>query len=349
MNDKRDICIFTGAGFSAAIFNQKAQNRFIVDFLNSTESNDFIQYISPKLKTLLLEINNIELVMSHYHNIGYSNLNYYSKLEKKYKRDIIFIRSALAIYFRNKFRNIYSCYDLYNKKLLTDFFNKNKISTENLFVVTTNYDLGFEKILTDIYGSNSYYYPGSIFKYNENQKNKIPILKLHGSVNWMENRGPSSNIRFKTDNRRINKIVDTTALELLTVGPLNQNDAFSLNHPDGNKYTPIVIPFFFQKEIWINSNNELWKTLFKETWDNAYSYLSNANKFYFLGYSLPSADHYLFSYVYNIFINNHTKCNIIDIIDDTVLIKMMKSIYHDNVKDLYIFNDGIINYLQSFQ
>jgi hypothetical protein len=110
MKEKRDVCIFTGSGFSSAIFNQKTQDSFIDDFLNSPESKDYIQLLPEDFKSLLNEIKDIELVMSHYSNLAYSSLRDTSTREK-YEVDIICIRSAIAIYYRDKFKNINKCYD----------------------------------------------------------------------------------------------------------------------------------------------------------------------------------------------------------------------------------------------
>ncbi len=76
-NIKRDICIFTGSGFSAALFNQKTQNDFVSDFVDFHSVSKSLEYFKDELK----ETEDIEILMSHYFNLAYDD-NLKCKCEK---------------------------------------------------------------------------------------------------------------------------------------------------------------------------------------------------------------------------------------------------------------------------
>ena len=67
----------------------------------------------------------------------------------------------------------------------------------------------------------------------------------------------------------------------------------------GEIYTPILIPFFYQKEDWLG---ERWRPVFENHWASAKRHLlkNRVQEIYFLGYSLPRADHYMLSWLLDI-------------------------------------------------
>lgn len=338
MNNNRNICIFTGSGFSYALFKQNTQYSFIKDFIKFSRKYGYSDLLSNNFKKELSSINNIELLMSHYYNLAYSDIKDKSV---NYGRRIISLRTAISIYYREKFKDteLFNSYNKRFKKYLINFFNKNNITNENVFFVTTNYDLSIEKVITDIPTFQHYTYPESqIFNNNSiNSSNNIPIFKLHGSINWLEER------YFENDKLNyvrplyihLNKLDDSTIYKYF-------NDILLLN--DNKYYSPILIPFFFQKEIWLGQR---WNVLFDDIWNTARNFMEFANRFYFIGYSLPSADHYLFSFLYRIFKNKSSiSIDIIDKGSPKPLYDLLKYFYFFNRFKLKYHSKGFIKFLQ---
>lgn len=340
MNNRRNICIFVGSGFSCALFKQETQATFINDFLNFDKVKNYLSDFVNDFKT----INDIELVMSHYNNMAYSNL----KLKKGgYGRKIISLRSALAIYYHEKYlirKNTYEFNKCY-KILFSKYFKKYKITKNNLFIVTTNYDLGVETFLNGIFGNNSYYYPQTYhFNSKNNDVHKIPIFKLHGSINWLEKRTYDCN----------NDLLDYVKPFKIQVHSLNNfslkyyNRKHFLLNTNDELYSPVLIPFFFQKETWLGSR---WDTIFDDIWNSAKEYMEQASTYLFLGYGLPSADHYIFSYLFNIFIKlENTNTSIIDIKPNTTLKNLFRTISNTSSckNDISILDIGIKEYLEEY-
>ncbi len=351
MITERKVCIFTGSGFSKAIFNQKIQNEFLPDFLKVEENKEYLKYLSDDLVSLIEAIGDVEVIMSHYFNMAYSDLGYNKPPSAKHQREIIFFRMALAIYFRNKFNSIgIKEYEKKYRKLLCSYFRKQKISEQDLVILTTNYDLGFEKIIEDYFGRDLHYYPG--FDSDHISDRRIPILKLHGSINWMENRGSLTEQGFKNSTRNIR---DKNILEVLKVLPLNKSREFTLSH-NGIKYSPIIVPFFFQKEQW-NKINEKWLgEMFTKIRKQSFEYMVKADKLLFWGYGLPSADHHMFSFLYDVLERTTAECVIVDYTkkccstsDDTTkdsnLIKMACNTFRNKKNKLSIFRSGMVDYI----
>ena len=313
-------CIFTGSGFSKAVFNQEIQQDFIGDFIESNASREYIDYFSDETKKLMLSINDPEILVSHFFNLAYLGLPHNNVKIKAYKRKILFFRTALAIYFRNKFKSE-DCTLRYDteyrtklKKLIREFHSPS--GSNKLTVVTTNYDLGFERIIEDSSNVDSYHYPQIHRWYSSS--NKIPILKLHGSINWMEERGKSSSHRFWNPSRGVQQQY-LEVLDNAHVVPLKNPEEFALEYLN-KKYTPILIPFMFQKEKWSEINQPWWGTLFNEIWINAYKDLVESNQIVFMGYGLPAADHHMFSFLYDVLTKTNARVTIIDITEHTNLI-----------------------------
>lgn len=346
MDPQRTICIFIGSGFSKAIFGQKLQNEFTDDLLAFPQAREFL---SDELTQLLEKIKDIELVMSHFHNLAYSDQSKHNPKLKQHIRDILLLRTAIAVYFRDKFYNLSSEYDNYNKPLIQKFFEQNHITRDNVFFVTTNYDLAIERMIEDSFGETEFYYPSKAFSNQPSTDRAIPIFKLHGSINWMENRGPSSKEGFSNSYRN-NLRIDTHILKVLKTAPLPESRQFSLQHNNGSKYTPILIPFLFQKPEWLKQN-EGWKRLFYTTWELTRCYMGKAEAIYFWGYSLPPADHYLFTLLLNIIAPRTKSCIIVDWSPDrplsTTLVKLLRYCY-EGKKDCYReYKNGLIEFLKT--
>jgi hypothetical protein len=344
MAPQRTICVFAGAGFSKAIFGQKIQNCFTNDLIKYQVSR---QFLSADLVRLLKEIQDVELVMSHFHNLAHSGQSTDNRNQYQNIRDIIFVRTAIAVYLRDKFHDLTSEYN--NQELIKSFFKQNYITKDNVFFVTTNYDLGIEKMLGDLFGDGAYYYPGSAFSKQVSSAAGIPIFKLHGSINWMEKRGESSDSSF-TNKFRDNLEIKTSILESLKPTPFPHSHTLCLQHTDGNKYTPILIPFFYQKQEWL-SQNRAWKLLFTETWKRAQSHMQTADRIFFWGYSLPAADHYLFTFLFKIIWPKNLNCIVVDKSTskplNTTLAKMLHYCYLGKEHLYHEHYDGLIEFFKN--
>jgi len=344
MTQPRTTCIFVGSGFSKAIFGQKLQHGFTEDLLTLPVAR---QFLGDELILLLEKIRDIELVMSHFHNLAYSSQRADNPKRNQHIRDIIFLRTAIAVYFRARFHDLTSDYTNVHKPLLATFFERNQFTTNDIFFVTTNYDLGIETLIKDMFGEAEYYYPGEGFSKQRSINNAIPIFKLHGSINWMENRGPISEELF-LNSYRDDLRVETEILGSLETAPLPRSQKLSLQHPNGHKYTPILIPFFYQKDEWL-AQNKGWQLLFTITWNQARIYMENATRVFFWGYGLPPADHYLFTFLLNIIEARVPHCTVVDSSPDkpldTMLARLLRYCY-DGKEDRYFeHKNGLIKFL----
>jgi len=346
MDSQRTICIFTGAGFSKALFDQKLQHEFTDDLLTCETATAFL---SDELKHLLQAIKDIELVMSHFHNLAYSDQRTHDPNWRRHKRDIIFLRTAIAVYFREKFCTLDLRYANEYKLLMKAFFDKNRIAKDNIFFVTTNYDLGTERVIIDLFGPDQYFYPGDCFPRRSSASSAVSIFKLHGSVNWLENRGRNSSNAFQRDRVPEGFRIHTNLLDELEVRPLPNRQEFSLQSSDGYKFTPILTPFFYQKHEWLKQNKG-WERLFSTTWRLARDYLHSADEIFFWGYGMPSADHYIFTFLASIIASKKPKCYVVDLSDyaelNTTLAKMIRHLHQGREAYYREHKEGLIEYLR---
>lgn len=351
LNDK--ICIFTGAGFSRALFDQKIQVEFCKDFLESEESQCFINFLSVNIKRLIKSIDDIELVMSHIYNLGHSGANScdrtaYSKNEiREYTREIIFFRTALAIYFKRKFESVSPEHYKRNCEIVHKYFERQGVTRENLIVITTNYDLGFEYILEDYFGKNCFFHPVIDTKIDKSKS--IPVLKLHGSIDWMEDRGEATNKMFANGTRGSKSILKE-ALSQAEFVPLREEEGFALVM-NNRKYSPILFPFFYQKKEWEDKNNPWWGEIFRSVKNMAQKAMINADQVHFWGYGLPSADHHQFSQLYTALGQKYPKCTVVDYKSapdqrDSNMIRLARYLYSGAEDKLSIKTNGLISYLE---
>lgn len=168
----------------------------------------------------------------------------------------------------------------------------NYSNIDNVSVITTNWDILLDKSIQDNIDSNYNLdavvdyccYISSYKKHDERVKPglemlgkggfNVKLLKLHGSLNWLQ--CPNCQ-RVYVD------IDDKIAINQYT-SPINCRHCdknFEIH--DSNKLTSnIIMPTFLK-----NLSNPQYKLL----WQNAGVELSEANKIVFIGYSLPQADY----------------------------------------------------------
>jgi len=332
--------IFAGSGFSKAVFNQKIQSELLNDFLTGPESEMYLRHLPKDLIQQMKHTNDIELVMSDYFNMGYSGFPCSAGLSKSHQRAILFFRMALAIYFRDSFERIgREYYEGESKHLLRYYFEDTIDSADSVTLVTTNYDLGLEHVANDIF-DGGYYYPG--IDGESDASTGVPILKLHGSINWMEDRGPVECPVFVNITRKACRtdIIGELSLQELA-------DGFTLQL-DGTKYAPIMFPFFYQKEQWSEVNFRWWGKTFDTIWKTLHESLRNADHILFWGYSLPAADHHMYSFLKSILPTTKANCVIVDFLSDrnrSHLMELAEIVYSSRMQQLQIYNNGLISYV----
>lgn len=182
----------------------------------------------------------------------------------------------------------------------------------SLVIITTNYDLIVENLLQN----NKYYYP-EVPKKITGGNGKIPIYKLHGSINWLEKRwienGGLMSMKGLGKERKadVSKNLLISEAELREWTYLFTGDEYEINGNRNNTYSPILIPFFFQKEYWL-SDDEGWEKIFSPHWQSAGGcFEGGLTHIYFLGYGLPPADHHMLSWLLNILKKNKPRITIV--------------------------------------
>lgn len=236
----RHTCIFVGAGSSKALFDVPIQSDLIPNLLLWDDRNDNRPHLSQPLRRLLKAIRDIELVLSHYHNLAYQRG---AGRNSEYVREFLLLRVALAQYLDDVVRGSALTCTPSAKELLQQFLPGRQLDASNLFIVSTNYDTILEDMLDGIFGSGSCWYPGLSAP---SRTDAIPVLKLHGSINWMEDRGHVS----KGDLSRTGKPVRIAAPSAMKLKPSSGETGYFFEHAAA-KYTPIIIPFLFQKDAWL--------------------------------------------------------------------------------------------------
>lgn len=163
-------------------------------------------------------------------------------------------------------------------------FNLNK-HHEQIKFITTNYDLCIESALhrsnlsVDIPFDFIKPLPGNeqlLAEFHSYYPKKVPVYKLHGSVNWFKTLEDPNKI--VVDNRIV-KVGRTGSKNYLPI-PLTQDYGTTRNlylHK-----SPILIPPSFLKPDF--------NKIIKDIWSEAAKSLQNADILIFIGYSFPKSD-----------------------------------------------------------
>lgn len=294
---QRRVGIFAGAGASRALFGQKVTKELAADFLGWMKSAECgADYLPDEIRTLLQhEGSNFELVMSHWQNIASAIMAAKRNSRKppadvqdlsKWPEEFMVLRVGLARYFEREFakedKTVRS-----GIELLRRWCKAARVRAGDLFIVTTNYELGLERAVQDIWGTadtRAFWYPG----WEEDQgSHAVPIFKLHGSLNWLECRGSSGDRSCRKRRRDLWQERLPVSLDRL---PDLDEWRRTFSHGD-KKWTPVMVPFVHHKDHWTQNDNEFWKELFDGVWGRARDMLESAEPLHFWGYSLPEADH----------------------------------------------------------
>jgi SIR2-like domain len=331
----RHTCIFLGAGSSAALFSVPIQSHLIEALLSWDAPNESHPHLSQHLRRMLSTVGDIELVLSHYHNLAYPK-----KVGRNsgIVREFMLLRVALAQYMDDIVAaNWYECAPL-AENLLRRFFAERSLESSNFFVVTTNYDIAFETLLDEIFGSGSCWYSGLS---EEGRSDGIPIFKLHGSINWMEDRGRVSRGSFSRSSKPI--IIAPPSQMKLTEQPGNSGYFFE---QASKKYTPVIVPFVFQKDAWLKEDNSDWEQIFNTTWTRAVDLMNRSKEILFWGYGLPAADYQMFSILVKVLERSEIYFEVVDKARaDTTMLRLGK-LFSERSK---IFDMGLVRYLESEQ
>lgn len=294
-------CFFIGAGASDALAGIPVQKRFLKKVLNNRcnwINRCKIKIGNQKPSEWIKRMGDIEFCMSHIHNMGFDNRD--NPDWREYKKANINLRAAMVEVLRKiEFKRN-------TKKKFEELLKKEKNYNNSLVILTTTYDLIVEKLLEEI--NWRYYYPDIPTEPVQDVRG-IRLYRLHGSINWLEERevvykkeiGKYKPWDLKAVDRPLQIICDNKIMGGKGKTVSDDHEKYRIFKDKNNRIcTPIFIPFYFQKKEWIDGR---WGDVLNNHWNSAKKYLleNEIEKFYFLGCGLPVADHYLFSWLMMIF------------------------------------------------
>ena len=288
-------CLFLGSGFSYELVRTPIQANFLKQVLagKRKERIDFLKIVKMPLSKWMEKVGNIEVCMSHLHNLAYSELATPGSKEKA-KMAIINFRSAIRDYLLTQTKINREKMNLAFKFM--DHINHNG---DKFAVLTMNYDLLAENIIEQKYGENQYEYcdiPLRRVQLNGERRGAIPLFKLHGSINWMEERKDGEH-HLKGGHPELIGVDPLYITESDSMIGESRNGYWIYRHTSRSPiYTPILIPFFHQKEEWLGQR---WRCIFERHWASAKQWIcmNNVETIYFVGYKLPDADSYVMSWL----------------------------------------------------
>jgi hypothetical protein len=91
-----------------------------------------------------------------------------------------------------------------NHELYYQFFDK-LLEKYNVYIITTNYDLVCESIINKMIGRDPILFPQVKYFEYENKYIPVPLLKLHGSIDWKETSYDIPNIIPPTWTKQFNR------------------------------------------------------------------------------------------------------------------------------------------------
>ena len=161
------------------------------------------------------------------------------------------------------------------------------------------------------------------FSYRPNEKNKLPLLKLHGSLSWID---LPKDIKPKIDN--IYEAIDGRTTLLYT------NDCRYVKPKIGlDNFSFIITPTIMK--------NPLRNVAMRNIWTKAYNSLRDSNKIYIIGCSFSGVDFHAKGLMKSAIYENMDKEK-----NDVVVInpgENLKNIYDEMLGDNYIFKKEKFN------
>lgn len=275
---------FLGAGATKAVapdapLNKDLVIKALVHFRETKEAKRIMRFIAE----LVAKTPDGSSVENKIQNQVWNLLDYIiqegKSISGKYNiENIIDLKRCLMTLIIKEFQRSLEVIDLN----LYDKFVK-KIKDNNVAIISTNYDIIIDKALSPFglnYGTKMRNAVGGEFKMIANLKRpvqyaevmhlnegKIPLLKIHGSLNWL----------YCSKCNEIDVSADKGVTRTLT------GDYYCHNSHCTNRYEPLLItPTMFK-----NYENRF----IKETWDCAERELIEADCITFIGYSLKEEDY----------------------------------------------------------
>ncbi|MCK4928592.1 MAG: SIR2 family protein [Methanosarcinales archaeon] len=221
--------------------------------------NKFIEAFYPNFNLSYFNYPNIEDVLSLLDVAIELESEIPSTRYSYYFQDVSEIKNKILI---NIYNNFFEKLDKVNEDMAIYKFAY--FLKPNDVIITFNWDLNLEKALKKLNKKYVYYL-------DNNVKERITILKLHGSINWFKR----NENKFKTEKKE----------PLIKGIGNNEVDVFKyLRKPNTIKkdIVPYIVPPTIKKSI---DSEEL-----QIIWKDGYNALSHAKEINILGYSLPDID-----------------------------------------------------------
>jgi len=203
-----------------------------------------------------------------------------------------------------------------------------KIKDTDSAIISTNYDILIDSALSKIVGLNygpkvraritgefdgagGFRRPGIYLSGGAFNEGKIPLLKIHGSLNWL----------YCSKCDEVDTATDKGAMRTIT------GDYYCLNKFCTNKYDSLLItPTMFK-----NYENRF----IKETWGYAEKALIDAERLVFIGYALKDEDYQIRCLLMKALLNKASGYNEIIVVERKSKDKKDKQYLEKNIKKNY--------------
>lgn len=297
-------CLFLGSGLSKELAGIPSTHNFLGEVLKEGRDRWIdecgLAIGDEALSSWMRRVGDLELCLSYLHQVASGDPRAddpASSHKIPAIQTIINVRAAIADYLGK----IEQRATPERQELQERFFHKFIRGDEkNLVILTTNYDLVTEALLSEhktgwCYREIPIADGGRIYSHDrggtfESHAKEIPLYKLHGSINWLEERWfdrnqPAKDVPLKSIH---------PAQVYIPQKPMHRvHQKWAYLFKMGKKtYNPILIPFVFQKVDWLEDGR--WKEVFQPHWNDAEKNLFNKNlRIFFLGYRLAAADYYM--------------------------------------------------------
>jgi hypothetical protein len=286
------IVLFLGAGFSRAwglpVMEEFFQYAKDSDYLKPDDKN-FLRELQAKaqkgVSMLQVRHNNLEEILSFCLASKNFNAGYPNQGDSEYDR---LCRILQKVYRRINLREWHNNNGLLDKlKRLLGIGIDRKLTTNELSIITTNYDVMIEFTFSQLgwhchlpcewvgIKEEKYQVVGQIYSDNKSQ----PLLcKLHGSINWFRDVNDATKLQVENVILSYNYFGDTHEFETFYLPKVSCEDC----EPIG---TPLIVPPTLFKMQTI--------PIFREIWNSAGKALEEAEKLVFIGFSFPESDTYI--------------------------------------------------------
>ncbi len=148
-------------------------------------------------------------------------------------------------------------------------------------IVTTNWDILLEtEIQSKLENGDFDYLSVYPYKQENTSTDSIPLLKLHGSLNWAQ--CPSCNKVYYFYDKVYNKFYQKPS----------QIPDCPCGKPNNHLLPRIIPPTFskLKKNESLESNDEEKDDFINQIWNRAFKLIANCREIYFIGYSFPQTD-----------------------------------------------------------